>query len=511
MSSANNKLIVKNTLVLYAQMLVGLVIGLYTGRIVLGTLGVVDYGIYNIAGGVISSLWFITSALASTSTRYLIYGLGKGDVVGLRNTFGNILTVHFALAAVILLFAETVGLWFVMNKLVIPAERLTAAIWVYQFSVISFLIAIVSAPYNGAIIAHEKMKTFAYINLWESVLKLLIVYLIIVSPFDKLILYAFLIMCVGIQNRLIYGVYCSRHFEESHTRLNFNKGQFKEIFSYAGWMCIGNVAHMCCREGFNILLNLFYGPVINAARGLAVMVQGIVESLGGQFQVAMKPQIIKNYAEGDKEHMGFLIFKGAKFAFFISFAISLPIMMEIHQFLDWWLEEVPFWTTQFTIVVLAISCVEVVGVSLYNAVSATGYMKSYQIGQSIVLLLFLPVTYVLLKMMEVSPVVPFVVQFVFYVICAAVIAVIALRQLGYPVVLYLKCTVFPILYVIGTAIPLPLILRYTMEENLCSFFVICAVSLACVLAASFIVGCDQEERDMIRTKVIKGMYRRFVH
>lgn len=487
---------------LYAQMLVGLVIGLYTGRIVLSTLGVVDYGIYNIAGGVISSLWFITSALASTSTRYLIYGLGKGDMSSLRKTFGNILVVHFALAALILLFAETVGLWFVMNKLVIPAERLTAAVWVYQFSVVSFLIAIVSAPYNGAIIAHEKMKTFAYINLWEKVLKLLIVYLIIVSPFDKLVFYTFLIMCVGIQNRLIYGIYCSRHFEESHTRLRFNKEQFHEIFSYAGWMCMGNVSHMCCREGFNILLNLFYGPVVNAARGLAVMIQGIVDSLGSQFQVAMKPQIIKNYAEGDYEHMKFLIFKGAKFAFFISFAASLPVMLEIHQFLNWWLEEVPQWTSQFTVVVLAISCVNVVGVSLYNAVSATGNVKQYQLGAAVVLLSFLPVTYLILKLTTVSPVFPFVLQFLFYIIYSGACAVIALRQLKIPVYDYLKFTILPILYVLVVSVPIPLLLCLYLEENLLSFLSICFISVLCVLIVAYFVGCSSEEKAMIRNVVL---------
>ena len=494
---------------LYGQMLVSLIIGLYTGRIVLSTLGVVDYGIYNIAGGVISSLWFITSALASTSTRYLIYGLGRGDVETLRKTFGNILVVHLVLAGIILLFAETAGLWFVINKLVIPQERLTAAVWVYQFSVVSFLVAIVSAPYNGMIIAHEKMKTFAFISLWESILKLLIVYLIMVSSFDKLIFYAFLILCVGIQNRLIYGIYCSRHFEESRALLRFNRYQFKEIFSYAGWMCFGNVAHMGCREGFNILLNLFYGPVVNAARGLAVMVQGIVESLGNQFQVAMKPQIIKNYAEGDYEHMSFLIFKGAKYAFFVSFVVSLPIMMEIHQFLDWWLEEVPEWTTQFTIVILAISCVEVVGVSLYNAVSAIGTIRQYQTGQAIVLLSFLPVTYIVLKFTETTPVVPFLIQLLFYIICAAVIAVIALRQLNLSVWEYVKQTILPIVRVILVSVPVPLFTRWSMPDSLLSFFVVCAVSVLAVLWAVYFVGCTSDERTLFRSKVVEFIKKRF--
>ncbi len=503
MSSTNNKLIVKNTLVLYAQMLLTVVIGLYTGRIVLSTLGVVDYGIYNIAGGVVSSLWFITSALASTSTRYLIYGLGKGDLTELKKTFGNICTVHYALAAIILVFAETIGIWFVMNKLVIPPERLTAAIWVYHFSVISFLLAIISAPYNGVIIAHEKMKVYAYINLWNCILKLLIVYMIMISPFDKLIFYAFLLLCVSFQDRLIYGIYCLRHFEESKAHLRFNKQQFKELFSYASWMCVGNVAVMCSREGFNILLNLFYGPVVNAARGLAVLIQGIVDSLGYQFQTAMKPQIIKNYAEGDQEHMNFLIFKGAKFSFFVTFAASLPVMLEIHQFLGWWLVEVPQWTTQFTIIVLAMSCISVVGVSLYNAVSATGSVKAYQTGQALVLLSFLPVTYVVLKFTSVNPVLPFMIQFVFCIISSAVSAVIALRQLQISVSDYLKHTVIPILSVLILSSILPLMLRVFLEDNFASFLIVCAVSVISVLLMSYVIGCNHNEREVIRTVISK--------
>lgn len=508
MSSSNNRLIAKNTLVLYGQMLIKLVIGLYTGRIVLSALGVVDYGIYNIAGGVISSLWFITSALASASTRYLIYGLGKGDIGALKKTFGNILTVHFTLAAIILVLAETVGLWFVMHKLVIPEDRLTAAVWVYQFSILSFLVNIVSAPYNGAIIAHEKMTMFAFISLIEGVLKLGIVFLIMACPFDRLIFYAFLVLCVSVMNRVIYGIYCARHFEETRTRFSLDKTQYKEILSYAGWMCTGNVAHMCCREGFNILLNLFYGPIVNAARGLAVMVQGHVEALGNEFQVAMKPQIIKNYAEGDHEHMQFLIFTGAKCAFFLSFALALPVVLEIHQFLDWWLEEVPQWTQQFTIVLVCISCVQVIGVSLYNAVSATGNMKRYQLGTSLVLILFIPVAYVILKVTQASPVVAFVILFFFYVVNMFVCAIIALRQLEIPFGKYMRHTLLPIAAVVIVASPLPFVLRSVMTENVWSFFSVCAFAVVCVLSASYFVGCNQQEKAMIKSVVIARFFKK---
>ncbi len=508
MTSANNSLIAKNTLFLYAQMLFGLIIGLYTGRVVISSLGIVDYGIYNIAGGVVSSLWFIRSALSSASTRYLIYGLGKHDSEKLKNTFGNILFVHFTLALLMFLFLESLGVWFVMNKLVIPKERLSAALWVYQFSVLSFVIAIICAPYNGVIIAHEKMKVFAFIALMDKILKLLIVFLITISPFDRLVFLSFLGFCVSLLNRFFYGWYCSTRFPETHTFFRFDRDQYKEILSYAGWMCIGNIAHMCCREGFNILLNLFYGPVANAARGVAVMVQGNVEPIGSQFQVAMKPQIIKSFAEGDKKHMKMLIFTGAKFSYYITFALALPVMLEIHQFLGWWLEDVPQWTIPFTIVLVAISCVNVVGISLYNAVSATGDMKKYQTAQSVVLILFLPITYILLRVTRISPIVPFIILFFFYCLNFLVGAQVALKQLGILFIDYFKLTLAPIILVSISSSVFPVFLRCIMNDSVWSFLIICGSSVLSVLCVSFFLGCNQIEKRKIMRKIRSTVLQR---
>ena len=498
MTSSNNRLIAKNTIVLYAQMLLGLVVGLYTGRIVLDALGVVDYGIYNVVGGVITTLTFLSSALASGSLRFITYDLGKGDMMALKRTVSNILTVHFTLAGIVFLLAEVIGVWFVSTQLVIPADRITAAMWVFQFSILSFIMSIISAPYTGMIFAHERFSIYAYFNLLTLFLKILIVYVITVTPIDRLVFYAFLILCVDIGNRLIYGYYCNRHFEEARTGFSFNKAQYKEILSFSGWMSIGNIASVCSNQGLNIILNIFFGPMVNAAYGIAMMIEGQVMSYGVQFQVSMRPQIIKSYAEGDVARMKTLIFSGAKFSYFITLLIALPVMMEIDQFLNWWLIEVPKWTVLFVLLVLCISLVQVMGVSMYGANVATGNISRYQIVQSVTMILFLPVTYLLLKSFDMSPVTPFVLLLMFNLISAVAVAIITLRQLSISVLSYIQCVVLPVVSVTLLALVIPVSLRMMMDVNVWSFFIICFVSLCCVIASSYIIGCNKQERNVAK-------------
>lgn len=479
-------------------MLISLIVGLYTGRLVLATLGVTDYGVYNVVGGVIMTLSFLSAALAAGSSRFIVYDLGKGDMPVLKKTVSNIMTVHYALAGIVLVLAETVGVWFVSTQLVIPDNRMTAALWVFQFSVFSFIMSIISAPYDAMIMAHERITIYAYLKMLNLFLKLFIVYVIAVAPYDKLIFYAFLLLCVDIGNRIYYGVYCSRHFEESRCGFSFNMAQFKEIFSFSSWMCVGNVASMFSNQGLNILLNIFFGPVVNAASGIATMVLGQVASYGLQLQVAMRPQVIKNYAIGNHERMQFLIFAGAKFSFFIGLTLSLPVILEIHQFLDWWLVEVPKWTVQFVTIFICISYVQLFGVSLYGGVMATGKVQNYQLAQTLTLIFFLPVTYVLLKFFKVSPVVPFCVLLLFRIICEMISSVIALHLLKISVISYLNDAVRPAVVVLVIAPIVPSILRFSMEDSLWSFFLICFVSVCCALASSYWIGCNKEEKKMVK-------------
>ena len=321
-TSTNNKRIAKNTLMLYVRMLFSMIVSLFTSRVVLQTLGVEDYGIFNVVGGVITMFTFINAAMVSSTQRYLNFELAKGNSQRLRSVFNTSLQIHGLIAIAIIVLGETLGLWFVLNKLVIPESRMTAALWVYQCSILACSVNIMSAPYNADIIAHEEMSAFAYISILEVSLKLLIVYLLVVSPIDKLIAYAILTLSVQLLIRFIYSHYCHKHFEESYIEFNVNKVLFKEMSGFAGWSFFGNLAAILYTQGLNMMLNIFFGPVVNAARGIAVQVQSAVQQFVSGFQTALNPQITKNYAVGDLEQMHNLMFR--LFSFAVLFISSSP-------------------------------------------------------------------------------------------------------------------------------------------------------------------------------------------
>lgn len=375
-TSKNNKRIAKNTLLLYVRMLFLMIISLYTSRVILNTLGVEDYGINNVVSGFIGMLGFLSGSLGAASSRFITYDLGIGDMVTMKRTFGNIVTIHLLLAVMILIFGETIGLWFVLNKLQIPENRMTAALWVYQFSIFSFMLSIVSVPYNATIIAHERMKAFAYISIVDAILKLLIVYLLVIIPYDKLIIYAILFFCIQVFDRVVYGVYCYRHFEETKTKLAFNKKLFKEIFSFAVWTMNGNLAVIGYTQGINVLLNMFFGPVVNAARGIAVQVQTVVQNFCNNFQMALNPQLTKSYAQKDLAHMQQLLKVSSKFSFFLLYIISLPLMLEAPLVLKWWLGIVPEHTINFLRLILCSSMLVALSNPLVVSVHATGKIKN---------------------------------------------------------------------------------------------------------------------------------------
>lgn len=309
---SDNKRLAKNTLLLYLRMLVSLVVSLYTSRVVLNTLGVTDYGINNVVVGVIALLGFVTGSLGGATSCFLTFDLGRDDQEELKKTFGSIMAIYMLLAGFVVLFGETVGLWLVLNKLVIPHDRMFAALWIYQLSIASSVIGVISAPYNSVIIAHEKMGAFAYMSIFDVVMKLLIVYLLVIAPFDKLIFYNVLYFAVGIIDRVIYGVYSSRRFPEVHAKIKLNWKEAKPIFTFAAWVMNGNLAVIGYTQGLNILLNLFFGPAVNAARGIAVQVQSVLSGFTASFQTAVNPQLTKSYAKGDLQRMHELIILSSK-------------------------------------------------------------------------------------------------------------------------------------------------------------------------------------------------------
>lgn len=409
----NNKRIAKNTGLLYIRMIFLLCISFYTTRAVLDVLGVVDLGIYNVVGGIVAMFSFINGSLSSASSRFITYELGRGDKTEIQKTFNTIVTVHYLFGVVLFIIAETAGLWFVLNKLVIPDERTTAAFWVYQSAVLSAVIVIASAPFNAQIIAHEKMSAFSYISIYEGVAKLAIVLLLYLCKTDKLIFYAFSLVCVQISVRCMYAYYCNRHFEESSYKLEWCRDRIKTVFSYAGWVVTGSVAFLSCTQGLNIILNLFFGPAVNAARALAVQLQAALNQFTTSFMTAVKPQITKSYAQGDLTRMHSLVLSGSKLGALLMVAVLVPIITNTEFLLGLWLKEIPEHTIIFVRIMLLTCVVRTLMDTTMAAIHATGDIRKAEIVEACCMFSLLPIAYVLLKFFSVTPEVVMVV----YLIC----------------------------------------------------------------------------------------------
>lgn len=499
--SANNNRIAKNTLLLYIRMFFMLLISLYTSRVVLSTLGIVDYGINNVVGGVITMLGFLTGSLSAASSRYITYDLGKGDMIALKKTFGNILSIHYILAAIVLVLGETLGLWFMSTQLQIPPEREIAAMWVYQFSILSFILAIINVPYNATIIAHEKMSAFAYISIADAILKLLIVYLLVIIPYDKLIIYAILFFCIQAFDRIVYGAYCSRHFEETHTRLRYDGKLFREIFAFAGWTMNGNLAAIGYTQGLNILLNIFFGPTVNAARGIAVQVQGVCQQFCNNFQMALNPQLTKNYAQGDFDNMHRLLVKSSKFSFYILFFIVLPLMFKAEFVLKLWLGIVPEHTVTFLRLILIVGLLYTLSNPIIVSVHATGKLKKFQLIEGTMLLTIVPIAYILLKFFGIRPEYVFVVHIAVELCTQYARLRIVLPMINMKLGDYVRSVLKPIAFVVFLSPWLPYITDITVHGQWSSFFIVCIMCVLCISGCVYLIGCTASERMFIKRKL----------
>lgn len=501
-TSSANKRIAKNTLVLYVRMLFTMGISLFTSRVILQTLGVEDYGISSVVGGVISMFTFINAAMVSSTQRYLNFELVRGDANQLRSVFSTSLQIHALIALAIIVLSETVGLWFLNEKLVIPDARMTAAMWVYQCSILSCAVSIMSTPYNAVIVAHEKMSAFAYISILDVSLKLLVVYLLVVLPFDKLIILAILNLLVQLFIRYIYTLYCHRHFPESYFQFRFNKTLFKEMFGFAGWSFWGNLAAILYTQGLNMMLNIFFGPIVNAARGIAVQVQSAVQQFVGGFQTALNPQITKNYASNNLPQMHSLMFRSARFSFLLLFFLSLPVLMETNFILTLWLKTVPDDAVIFTQIMICISLIYTTANPCIIANQATGKVKIYQMVVGGILLLILPISYVVLKLGAPAYSV-FIVHFCIESVAQFSRMYMLRKLIHLPLWQYMKNIYIPIVSTVVIAIILPLVVRMQVSEGWLRFL---AVGFTCVLsvgASSYFIGFTKQERVFFLDKSLR--------
>ena len=396
-SPANGKRIAKNTIMLYIRMLLTMAVTLYSSRIILRTLGVEDYGIYNVVGGVVAMFGFLNTSMVASTQRFMSYSLGSDESTQVSKVYSNSLLIHIIIAFIILVFAETIGLWFFYNKLVIPDERMDSAFWVYQLSIVVFVLNVIRVPDNSAIIAYEKMSAYAYFSIIEVVLKLAIVFILPYLSYDKLVAYAVLVLIVVLLINLVYRLYVRSNFNHIAFKPRYEKGLFKEMASFAGWSLWGNLSTSLSGYGLNIVLNMFFGPVVNAARGIAYQVQSAIVSFGSNFMVAVNPQIIKSYAQQDYEYMSKLVFRASRLAFFLLFIMALPIINNREYILNLWLGEYPEYTSVFVLLILIDALINILSGPIQTAINATGRIKYYQIIVGGILLANLPIAYMLLR------------------------------------------------------------------------------------------------------------------
>lgn len=476
-------------------------VSLYTSRLVLQALGVVDYGIYNVVGGLVALCSVFSASISSAISRFLTIELGREHNERLRQVFSASTTILFVLCFAIVIIAEPIGLWFVSHKMVIPAERLTAAYWIFHLSLLTFCINLISAPYNASIIAHEKMGVFAYISIIDIVVKLLVVVVLFVIPFDKLIVYGILMALVAILMRYVYGHYCVRHFQECKYYYFFDKALYKDIFSFAGWNFIGSTAAVVRDQGGNILMNMFGGPAVNAARGISIQVNHAVAQFANNFMTAMNPQIIKSYATEDFKYLYTLIYRGSRFSFYLLLILSLPLLICTGYVLNIWLVEVPRYAVEFVRLSLLVSMIDALTNSLTTSILATGKVKYYQITVGGVLLLNLPLSYLFL-VMGMSPVVVLWVALGISVVCMVLRILFVQSLLGMKIWVFVKEVCLNCLFVGALAIIVPVILYKLIGcDTLVAFIVLSFVCVLFSMASSFIFGCKKSEKAMLVDKV----------
>lgn len=500
----NTNRIAKNTILLYIRLLFGMIVALYTGRVIVSALGIVDVGVYDVVGGFVGFFSIVSSSLSASVSRFLTYELGKGDKDNLKSVFATSLIIHIGLAIIVFILCETIGLYAVNHIMEIPPDRLVAANWIFQFSIITFVLGLIQVPYTAVIVAHEKMNMFAYLGVLAIVLKLVIVIFIAYSnlTMDKLIIYALLLALVGLILQIITYSYCKKNFEETHFKLRFNRGYVKEIGSFAGWNFIGCTASILKDYGVNFLINIFYGPILNGARYIANMVNGAITSFSSSFMTAVNPQITKSLAANEKEYMFSLVERGSKFGFFIMMILSLPILLEADFIIDLWQENpVPAHTINFTRLVLILSLIDVLSHTLITTQLATGKIKRYQIFVGGTLLMNFPLSYICLYL-NFSP------ESVYFVAIFIAVACLFLRlhflrgMIDFPVKSFIKNVCLKVCEVFCLSIIIPLFLYLTLDYGWYRVIIVSGVAIICSILSAFYVGCTRNERNFIIQKII---------
>ena len=498
MGNVDTRRIARNTLLLYLRMGLIMLISLWASRVVLSTLGETDFGLYNVIAGIVVAFSFLNGVMNSACNRYYSTELGRGNYGALHQVFKVNVTIFLVLSAAILLLSETLGLWIFEKKMNIPQDRLEACRWVYQLSIGSFLASVVSIPYRAIITAKEKMKVYAYCSVVEAALKLGIVFLISISPVDVLVFYALMMLIVSLGTNGFYIFYCRRFYPECRYDWHCDKALAREILSFNGWGVLGSMAARGKNQGVNILLNMFFGPAVNASRGLANQVYINVYQFVQNYVLAFNPQIVKSYAAGEKNSMMRLVFQASRFSYFLLFAIVLPLLLEMDTVLSLWLKDVPAHTASFASILLAVSLVDSFHDPLFYAVQATGKVKWYNIlvGGSQLLIVF--VAYFLLKVFHIQAETVFWLIFIFAIITQGIRIGMAVRFASMPLRAYLRGVLLPIAAVSALSAVLPALFVHLVPARLGRLPLTIALSLACTGICVWTLGMESSERRSVK-------------
>lgn len=493
--------VAKNTALLYLRMIIVMMVSLFTSRVILAKLGVEDYGIYNLVGGVVAMFGVLSSSLVASVSRFLTYDLGTGDIKHLRKTYSVSLIVLTIMAVGIGLLIEIIGVWFLNTQLNIPVERMDAANFVLQCSILSFIVGIIVTPFGALVVAHEKMGVYAYLSLIDVFMKLAILYALSFFPFDRLKTYAVLLMLAGFVTPVFNFIYCKKKFSEARFSFVWDRELIKQLGAFTGWSVFGQVSWMANTQGVNMLINMFFGVTLNAARGIASQVEGGVQTFVSNFTMAINPQVTKSYAAGDMEYMRKLIFVSARLSFCMVLFFAIPICLEVHQILVLWLKTVPSYTEIFVQLTLLNMLVMMLTNPLTSAQNATGHIKRYSIVMSSTTLTVFPLTYIAFKL-GLPPYSTYMIFFFVYFSMIFLKIWLVKNYIGISYKDYLVKVVMRTLLVAIASLTLPLFLRMCMSPSVCRLIVVSLVSVLCTLVFTYGIGLNTSERIVVNQKLL---------
>lgn len=503
----SNKRLVKNTLTLYLRMILTVGISLYTSRVIIDNLGISDFGLYNVIGGFIAMFYMVTSSMSSATSRFITFELGINNIERQKTIFCTSMNLQIFVSLFVILIGETIGLWFINEKMVFEPERLFAANIVYQLALISFVIELLGVPFNSTIIAHEKIKCFAYITIVNIILKLFVAWALAVSPFDRVVFYALCMMIISSITQLLYFIYCKRNFEECEYKISFDKTISKQMFSFGGWSFLSSITMMLRGQGLNILINIFNGTIANAAYGVGRQIDATVKSFSNNFITALNPQITKSYALGDKEHTKNLVYKGTKYSFLLLYEISLPVIVETNKFLDIWLVEVPKYSVEFVRITLIFQLFKVLTVPIQTLNNATGHIKSFQILKSITEFLVLPTCYILLRI-GIEPYITMLVTVGSEIIMIYPKIWICRKYGQIKIKEYHKEVFGKIFYVILFTSLLCTLITDIMDQTIYRLIIVTFISVVSVFLFTYLFALNKPERQTMISFVTKFKFRK---